>query len=434
MKILLWSILIYPLLTFGQSSQIKDNKAGNVKGIKFEYNLSWEQIKAKAKLENKYIFIDCYATWCIPCKLMDRKIFSSETVGDYMDKLFVSVKVQMDSTSNDAQYIKDWYNMAKHLKTKYRVKNLPTFLFFSPMGEALHKATGAPENVESFLALLTDACNPDKQYYTLINRLKNDTTNLDLANKTFRSAQRIGDNEISKKAADIIVKNATIEYLYTPENLLILAYNTLKSTDRGFNIFYENEDLIDSLLKRPGYSVQIIQRIIYNENYVPLFERSEKQRITPDWNFLYTSLKKKYPKNKEYYDRVVLEGRTAYYRYKEDWREYTKAIAELFNKYYYTNTPLNSFALNNAAWEIFLYSDNKDEIESAISWMEKIVVREGNATAEDLDTYANLLYKSGNRDLAIKWEKNAVELNPIEKLFRETLAKMEEGKPTWPIR
>jgi thiol:disulfide interchange protein len=44
------------------------------KGIRFEHGLSWAQVKEKAKAENKYIFMDCYATWCGPCKAMDKNV------------------------------------------------------------------------------------------------------------------------------------------------------------------------------------------------------------------------------------------------------------------------------------------------------------------------------------------------------------------------
>lgn len=32
-------------------------------GIHFEHNISWKEIQAKAKAENKYIFIDAFTTW-----------------------------------------------------------------------------------------------------------------------------------------------------------------------------------------------------------------------------------------------------------------------------------------------------------------------------------------------------------------------------------
>ena len=63
------------------------------KGIQFEHNLSWTQIKAKANSEQKYIFVDCYATWCGPCKFMRAIIFPQQAMGDFFNDRFVSVPV-----------------------------------------------------------------------------------------------------------------------------------------------------------------------------------------------------------------------------------------------------------------------------------------------------------------------------------------------------
>src|SRR5688500_9355246 len=100
MKKLLLIIFLLPLLTIAQE-----------KGIQWTTGLSWNQIKAKAKKENKFIFLDCYATWCGPCKEMDKKIYVNDSVGDYFNQHFVSVKVQMDKTKNDDESVKKWYDV-----------------------------------------------------------------------------------------------------------------------------------------------------------------------------------------------------------------------------------------------------------------------------------------------------------------------------------
>lgn len=50
-------------------------------GIKFEESLNWKQVLQRAKEGNRYIFVDCYATWCGPCKEMDKTVYSNEKVG-----------------------------------------------------------------------------------------------------------------------------------------------------------------------------------------------------------------------------------------------------------------------------------------------------------------------------------------------------------------
>ena len=56
-----------------------------------------EQASAKAKAENKLIFLDCFTSWCGPCKKMARDVFPQEQVGAYMNPRFVNIKIDMES-------------------------------------------------------------------------------------------------------------------------------------------------------------------------------------------------------------------------------------------------------------------------------------------------------------------------------------------------
>jgi hypothetical protein len=50
-----------------------------------------------------------------------------------------------------------------------------------------------------------------------------------------------------------------------------------------------------------------------------------------------------------------------------------------------------------------------------------------------MDTYANLLYKSGKKDEAIAQESKAIELGDTigKRIFQATLKKMKSGVKTW---
>src|SRR5580692_944424 len=67
-------------------------------GVAFEHGLSWQEVLQKAKKENKYVFVDCYATWCGPCKWMDKNVYPIDSVGTFMNDRFISVRMQMDTT------------------------------------------------------------------------------------------------------------------------------------------------------------------------------------------------------------------------------------------------------------------------------------------------------------------------------------------------
>lgn len=93
------------------------------------YTGNVEALFAKAKKENKHIFIDTYTSWCKPCKKMNR-VFADRSVANYYNNNFINIKVNMDEPmSDDAKYIK--YN--------YQVIFMPTILILDPNGNQRYK-------------------------------------------------------------------------------------------------------------------------------------------------------------------------------------------------------------------------------------------------------------------------------------------------------
>lgn len=137
-------------------------------GIVWTKGLSWEEIKEKAKADNKFIFLDCFATWCGPCKAMDKSVYVNQKVGDWYNSRFISVKVQIDSTEFDDIEIKSWYSAAKALGHNYSINSFPTFLFFSSNGSALHKETGF-KSPEDFIVIAQNALDSQKQFYSVLS-------------------------------------------------------------------------------------------------------------------------------------------------------------------------------------------------------------------------------------------------------------------------
>jgi len=89
-------------------------------------SISIEQAQEIAKLEGKFVFVDTYATWCGPCKVMD-KVFREPKVGSYFNQNFVNVKIDMDGPYGD------------EMLHEYEVVWLPTLLIINPEGQVLSK-------------------------------------------------------------------------------------------------------------------------------------------------------------------------------------------------------------------------------------------------------------------------------------------------------
>ncbi|WP_256006354.1 thioredoxin fold domain-containing protein [Pedobacter deserti] len=121
----------------------------SISGISFGSG-SWKDMLQLAEKENKLIFVDCYAVWCGPCKIMDKEVFTQRNVGDFFNSNFVNVKMDMEKGEGIT------------LKNAYQVKAYPTFLFINGKGEEVHRIVGSSA-AQVFLAKSKDALNPAKQ-------------------------------------------------------------------------------------------------------------------------------------------------------------------------------------------------------------------------------------------------------------------------------
>ena len=89
-----------------------------------------DAVREEATQQNKLVFIDFYATWCGPCKNMERNVFSQPEVGDFMAQHFIAAKYDIDKPTGSA------------LAKKYGIRSIPTFLIFDTEGTLLGQITG----------------------------------------------------------------------------------------------------------------------------------------------------------------------------------------------------------------------------------------------------------------------------------------------------
>lgn len=124
----LFVLLVAVVVVF--ANPIYEGKEDSKHGIKFAEG-SWAEIMELAQKNNKPIFVDCYTTWCGPCKKLSNEVFPQKAVGDYFNANFISVKVDCEK----GEGIK--------LKERFEVGAFPTLLFIDPSGEeVLHRVVG----------------------------------------------------------------------------------------------------------------------------------------------------------------------------------------------------------------------------------------------------------------------------------------------------
>ncbi|MEN2992059.1 MAG: thioredoxin family protein [Bacteroidia bacterium] len=93
---------------------------------------------AKARRAKKPLWIMISATWCGPCKLVERKVLSSRTFQEAVQKDFIPLKVYASSGSESTPG-------ADSLAQARGVMAFPTFLCMEPSGEEFYRQLGLPE-------------------------------------------------------------------------------------------------------------------------------------------------------------------------------------------------------------------------------------------------------------------------------------------------
>lgn len=100
---------------------------------------STDGVRRQAVEQNKLVFIDLFATWCPPCQMMEREVFSRSDVGAFMEQHFVCAKYDIDKTTG------------RELLKRYGNHRVPLYLIFNTEGELLGRIRGATDP-ERFMA------------------------------------------------------------------------------------------------------------------------------------------------------------------------------------------------------------------------------------------------------------------------------------------
>lgn len=122
--LLLGAMWCAPLLLFAQEGE---------KGVRFMDNEPWKTVLKQAQQQDRWIFVDCYTSWCGPCKQLAREVFPQEQVGQFINDRFVSVKydVEKEAGLEFARNYRDY------------IQAFPTLLLIKPDGMVMHRIVGA---------------------------------------------------------------------------------------------------------------------------------------------------------------------------------------------------------------------------------------------------------------------------------------------------
>ena len=345
----------------------------SAEGINFSSS-SFTELLETARATGKIVFIDAYATWCGPCKVMDRDVFTDDEVGAYYNEHFVNARIDME----DGEGLS--------IAELYEVEAYPTYLFLDADGTVVHRATGSMEPQE-FIDLGREAGSSESLADMTVRFEAGETDRnflLDYARKLAEAEReeeadaalgRIGDwagedvyrflldhpGKLGSKRSDYLIEHAAAigRATSTSETLLTIQANFLER-------YAEQEEAIESLP-----------------------EPREMLSLYADYGGeLAAQLRDHY--------------QLLFYQINEEYANYISEAASYYEAY-----PTNdSEVLDKLAWTVFKTTEDEATLRQGLAWAEQSVALEVGYS--NLDTLAWLHHKLGNREKAYQLACDAV--------------------------
>lgn len=349
-------------------------------GISFS-DAKWFDLLAKAKKENKVIFMDAYTTWCGPCKKMSRTTFTDKEVGQFYNANFINVKKDMEKGEG--------IQLAK----EYNVKVYPTLLFIDGDGKIVHRAAGFL-NGKEFLELGNVANDPTQRLSALDDQYSRGDRHPDFLHK-YAMAKFYAMDAGYAEIGEAYMK--TQEDWMTKENMKFIYQFADNSDSELFNYLIKNRTAFVEEFGERAITGKI-QNLINQELAMSEGEAAiEKAKVI---------FPKVYPEKGEFmYSQFVM----TYYRQMEEGDKFAQAAIAHYKKY----APRNSDELNNVAWTFYEEVENKKYLKQALKWSKESVKMDN--IYYNNDTLAALYFKLGKKGKAEKIALKAIELAKAEK-------------------
>ena len=369
-------------------------------GIKFDQS-AFKDLLARAKKEKKLVFIDAYAVWCGPCKMMDKNVFTQKSVGDYFNKTFVSSRIDMEKGEG------------REIAQKFAVRSYPTFLFLNGDGELVSQNYGYMEP-SLFLSMAQEVKAGNSKEGSMRERFAKGEKNPEFLMNVMK-LNSSSDFEFAKKASERYFANRNSKEPLTKDEVGLLFYFIKSSKDPNFKILIDKKDEITPFLPEQSYNeyknqillADVMETAIDNTNH-NINEEKFMQAAEP-------------LVGKEAANTKLNQIKLSYYEQNANYAAYEKTALE-----YYKNPDL--FEANETLKPAWIFSEhitNKASLKKAAEWAEKSVMR--GETPENTYILAKLYFLIGNKDLALNFaelsnsiaKQNGKDANLSEELIKQ---------------
>jgi thiol-disulfide isomerase/thioredoxin len=365
----------------------------------------WQDIVYMAREQKKLIFLDAYTTWCGPCKWMAANMFTEDTVADLYNSQFICAHFDMEKGEGPK------------LASLYKISAYPTLLFIDGNGDLIHKRVGAPQKISDYVEMARVAQTPGEGFAAVLKKYEEGNREPAFMYTFFERMQGaympVGDavNQYFGAMNDssfMLRENWNILYQYvTDMNSPI--FRRFEKNRFGFERNFGKDSVNQKFFNVYLQSLAMMPR---NRNFTEAEYNTAKQRIR-DSGFSEA-------------DKVLFTADLYIYQMRGEISKFLELGYDQLDQFY----PDDPSFLNQMASGFLQMTEDEKYLRKASQWSASAfsLVK----SAEFADTFAQLQYKMGNVEEAVRYGKMAVELAEKEKVasakYVDNLKKYQESR------
>ena len=419
-------------------------------------NISFDEALAKSQLEGKLIFLQFYSAECTKCDELANKSFENDELAEQLTKTFICIRITPDH--KDRELVGALYNISKGAGS----------LFIDQNKTLIH----------SYRMTTTKAAEYSKQINIALSKAGESLKVNELDTEYKKGNRTIGFLELylqKRRTLSLTTDELLDEYVSLLPDDSVRSLRTIRFIAQMTPLLESKADQVlrkdQRTFSRALYSMTPQQRaaiytvIIGKSRRKAIQEKNEAYALKVA-AFAQSTYMSNYQAGSKAYESTMLE----FYRQTNDSSKYLMKAIGYYYRFYMsvsvdsikrkdsltrarlfanakvkdsltdankkpttiTFVPLTQYFsrnLNNGAWAFYKMTNNPYLLSLATEWVKKgLEFYEG---PEALDTYSRLLYKQGQKNIAIEMEQKSIDLRKKRGFptmeFETTLEKMKKN-------
>jgi thiol-disulfide isomerase/thioredoxin len=343
---------------------------------------NFKEVLEQASKANKLVFIDCYTSWCAPCKWMEKNVFIDEEVSSFYNSSFINYKIDMEKGEGP------------ELAKKYGVRSYPTYLFLNAKGELIHLASSKMSALE-FIKEGKSALDPKKSTGILSEKYAGgQLSNEELSNYVV-ALKKLRDPKTDEVFGNLMSK-VDVAWLKSLSGFKLMEHFVYEETSALFQVLDQNKAYFVSLAGQEAVN-KVYQKVLYGK-----MNESSRSQNTNLFLKQLDSLKKLTNNPRDIaivHCQFYLDGGNA--------KEFVKLSNHYADNFLSKDPETIAFIARSAFFKV--KEGNSQFIDQASHLIKKAYLMNPDDYGT-VSTFAEIQSKVGNKEVAIKAAEKAVRM------------------------